>query len=237
MKHTITIGLALASVVLAAMSCNAQEVAAAHTQTTATQGPAIQRDKPIDISSDKLDVYQDEHKAVFTGNVIAAQGTTNMRSVKMTVFYRGEDGANKDGKKPPVPAPAAAVKNDKTQEEKAQGIEKIVAEENVFFTTPTETARGDIATYYADSDTIVLTGGSVILTRDQNILKGTKLVYNMATDRSVLTSENGATVPGSTADGVAKPARVHGLFVPKSSDKNKTDTDKNKTDGATTKAN
>ncbi len=156
-------------------------------------GPALSKDQPIEISADALDVHQEQHLAIFTGNVIATQGSTNLRAKTMTVHYR--QGANA--------APATA-----TPAASAQGISKIEAQGGVVFATPTETAQGDYAVYNADADTIDLTGAGVTLTRGANVLKGQKLTYNMATGRSVLTS--------SAASAAGKPARVHGLFVPKS---------------------
>lgn len=155
----------------------------------------IKRDEPIQVNSDKLDVFQNEHKAIFTGNVIATQGTTTMRAVEMTVFYR--EGKAADAK----PATATDAKKSTTPD----GIYRLEAKGNVVFTTPTETALGDFAVYNVDTDTIDVVGKEVTLTRGQNVLKGTKLNYNMGTGRSVLS--------GGSAD---KPSRVRGLFVPKS---------------------
>ena len=163
------------------------------------KGPAIAKDAPIEITSDTLDVHQDEHLAIFSGNVIATQGSTNLKATTMTVHYN----QNNDSK---------ASSNGG-----AQGISKIVAEGNVLFTTPTETAQGDSAVYDANSDTIDLTGSSVTLTREQNVLKGQKLNYNLSTGRSVLTA-GGSPVTGA-AGATGKPGRVHGLFVPKSDKK------------------
>ena len=166
----------------------------------AQKAPALAKDSPIEISSDTLDVRQDEHKAIFTGNVIAVQGSTNLKATTMTVYYKEDSGSTK---------PAAGATPG------AQGISKIVAEGNVLFVTPAETAQGDTAIYNADTDTIDLTGTSVTLTREQNVLKGQKLNYNLATGRSVLTA-GGTQVTGASA---GKPTRVHGLFVPKSDKK------------------
>lgn len=152
-------------------------------------------DQPIEVSSDKLDVLQDQHKAIFTGNVIAVQGASTMRSAVMTVFY--SDGATGTGAS------------------SGQSISRIEATGDVVFTTPTETARGERGIYDVAADTINLTGATVTLTRGGNILKGTNLTYNMSTGRSVLTSGNGATEVGATATApTGKPARVHGLFLP-----------------------
>ena len=162
----------------------------------AQQKPAIARNQPIEISSDKLDVFQDQHKAIFAGNVIATQGTTNMRAGTMTVFYRADDKAA--GEKPSGSA--------------GQGISRIEAQGSVVFTTPEETAQGDTAIYNVDTDTIDLSGPNVTLTREQTVLKGTHLTYNMATGRSVLNAGTAAT---------GKPTRVHALINPKSDAKAK----------------
>jgi lipopolysaccharide export system protein LptA len=163
----------------------------------AQSAPAIKQDTPIEITSDKLDVFQNENKAIFTGNVIAVQGTTNMRSTEMTVFYRDKGTAAPT----PAPAPDAAPA--------PQGIYRIEAQGSVVFTTPTEVALGDKAIYNVDTDTIDVFGNNVTLTQGKNILKGTKLNYNMATRRSILTG-------GTNESATSKPKRVQGLFVPKS---------------------
>ena len=173
------------------------------------QVSGLKKDTPIQISSDTLDVLQTEQKAIFKGNVIAIQGTTAMRSAVMIVFYR-ESG------KAAAPAADASTYPAISSDVPAHGIYRIEAEGNVVLTTPTETALGDKAIYNVDTNTIDVLGTNVTLTRGQNILKGTKLNYNMATGRSILTG--GGT--GATANG--KPARVHGLFVPKSDPKGAT---------------
>ncbi len=209
-------------VCLAAAPALAQTMAPANIMIP---GPAkasngLQKNQPIEISSDKLDVHQDEHKAIFTGNVIAVQGTTNLRAATMTVFYRdsssGKDAkmAAKDKTASVVTAPAATA-----DAPPAQGIYRIDAETGVVFTTPTETAIGDRGIYNVDDETIDLTGGNVTLTQGQNVLKGTHVIHSMVSGRSVMTSGNGE-VTGVTNDGNRPKSggRVHGLFIPQSDD-------------------
>lgn len=150
----------------------------------------LSSDAPIEIASDALEVLQNERKAIFTGNVIATQGEINMRSNTMTVFYR----ETADG----------AAETSDAAGSMGKGIYRIDAEGGVVFTSPTETAQGDKAIYLVDNDTLDLVG-NVFLTRDKNVLKGTKLVYNLKTGRSVLTGGASATTGGG---------RVRGLFVP-----------------------
>ena len=184
---------------------------AAGEKPSAKAAAPVAADQPIEINSDALDVFQPEHKAVFTGNVIAKQGTTTMRAAKMVVFYHADDA------KKPLPAagdavaPTVAATAPKAKDGGAgQGIYRIESTGHVIFTTPNETAQGDTAIYMVDDETIDLTGQSVTLIRDKNVLKGTKLSYNMGTGRSVLTGGIGA---GGVSGG-GKGSRVHGLFVP-----------------------
>jgi lipopolysaccharide export system protein LptA len=195
MKH-----FAVISLILVMASAGA---AVAAGEKSSAKGP-VAADQPIEINSDALDVFQPEHKAVFTGNVIAKQGTTTMRAAKMVVFYHADD------VKKPLPAAGgavAAIAPKAADGAAGQGIYRIESTGHVVFTTPSETAQGDTAIYMVDDETIDLTGQSVTLIRDKNVLKGTKLSYNMGTGRSVLTG-------GVGASGGGKGGRVHGLFVP-----------------------
>jgi lipopolysaccharide export system protein LptA len=157
-----------------------------------TGGMQLDRSAPIEVVSDALEVLQTEQKAIFSGNVIATQGTINMRAERMVVFYR-EAGVSEEGA-----APAMGT-----------GIYRIEAEGDVFFASPQETAKGTTAIYDVDNSTVDLLG-DVLLTRGGNVLKGTRLNYNLATSRSVLTGGTQAV----QADGT-KTGRVRGLFVPK----------------------
>lgn len=160
------------------------------------QSPALDRNQPIEITADELEVRQNEQQAIFKGNVLAEQGSITMRSARMVVHYRsgGGDGDGSGG------AAQSAVAG-------AQGIAKIIADGGVFFASPRETAKGANAVYDVDAEQIRMSG-DVTLTRDKSVVKGSHLVYHLRTGRSVLTSGGG--VAGSR-DGSG---RVRGLFIP-----------------------
>ena len=177
--------------------------------------------EPIEVSSDKLDVFQEDNKAVFTGNVIAVQGTTTMRAAEMTVFYHDNSkktAGTTPGAAPAKPAPTVSVPTPSTgigkADAPAKGISRIEAKDGVVLTTPTETAQGDFGIYNVDTNMIDLTGTNVILTHDQNVLKGRKLNYNLTTGRSIFTAGDGSqSVSGPNG---TKTGRVHGLFITQS---------------------
>jgi lipopolysaccharide export system protein LptA len=134
---------------------------------------------PIEITADSLEVKQDQKTAVFRGSVAAAQGTLRLTADEITVHYGQVKGS----------APAR--------------ISRIDAAGNVFVSSPEETAQGDRGVYDVDAESITLTG-SVVLTRDENVIRGSRLVLNLATGKS--------RIEGTPADGAQ--GRVRGRFVP-----------------------
>jgi lipopolysaccharide export system protein LptA len=152
---------------------------------------------PIEITSDSLEVLQQENKAIFSGRVLAAQGDVKLKADKMTVHYRsGGDKQNGDKQK-----------SKKEGEESQNAIEKIDVNGNVFLSTPEETASGDNGTYDVANRQIHL-NDNVVLTRGKNVLRGGRLVYDFATGRSALNT------PDANTDGPNKKPRVRALFMP-----------------------
>ena len=164
---------------------------------------------PVEISSDSLEVLQAENKAIFKGNVVAVQGQMRLKSDRMIVHYRQDD-KSAEAKKPAPPAPAAAPATGVPGSMGA--VTLIEVEGNVLMATPEESASGDRGNYEVDKKLLHLFGDNVVLTRGQNILRGTALEYNMETGRSVLS--NSGDKPSSINRG-----RVRGVFVPNSDPK------------------
>ncbi|MCE3233022.1 MAG: hypothetical protein K0R98_1279 [Rickettsiaceae bacterium] len=138
---------------------------------------------PVEVTADSLEVIQDRQQAIFSGKVAAKQGDLHIRADKMLVYYtkKGERKAN------------------------ANSISKIEASGNVFLSTPQETAQSHFGLFEVDKDIITLTN-NVIVTSGKNVVKGEKLVYNLATGQSRLVSKE--SQPGT------KQERVRGIFIP-----------------------
>lgn len=118
----------------------------------------------IEIVSDTLVLDQEKKLATFEGNVKAIQGSLNLTADKMIAYYIN-------------------TKNNKWE------ISKISAIGNVIIIDNEQKARGDTGEYNATAETLELYG-SVILTKDNNVLKGNKLVYNMQNGHSKIFSTN-----------------------------------------------
>ncbi len=144
---------------------------------------------PIDISADKLDVQDAQKTALWTGSVEARQDSNTLRADRMTVYFAGpKTGAN-------------------GQMGKDWGeIQRMIAEGRVFFITPQEVARGERAVYDITTDRITMTGG-VVVTRGQNVLKGSTLLIDVKSGHSTFDGEG---------KGKSAPSRVRGVFYPNS---------------------
>jgi len=144
---------------------------------------------PIEITADLLEVEQRDRIATFTGNVDAVQGDLVLSADKLRVFYTGNDEVSEA-------APGATG-----------SIRRIEAEGNVFFTSPEETAQGEAGLYDVVANLLSLEG-SVVLTREDNVIRGQQLEIDLVSGRSRVT----AAAPSAEASGPQD--RVRALFTP-----------------------
>ncbi|MEM7565666.1 MAG: LptA/OstA family protein, partial [Pseudomonadota bacterium] len=99
---------------------------------------------PIDIEADELEVFDEESRAIFRGNVRVLRGETTLTASALTVFYTAR-GGNAEA------TPGGA----------GQDIERIEAQGPVTVSTPEQTAQGAEGTYDVTTETITLTGDVV----------------------------------------------------------------------------
>lgn len=113
--------------------------------------------QPIEITADALEVRDAEQRAIFSGSVVAGQGTLRLTADTLSVWYEG--GAQTEG----------------TGE-----ISRLRAEGDVFLSSGAETARGAWADY-AVVDGLVTMGGGVTLTQGENAIRGDRLTVDLNT--------------------------------------------------------
>jgi len=110
---------------------------------------------PIEITANTLEVRQAEKLAVFSGEVVAGQGTLRLTADRVEVNYTAEKSDNDTG-----------------------AIQKMRAEGNVFLSNDSETAQGEWAEYDVAGG-IVRMGGNVVLTQGGNAISGQSLVIDL----------------------------------------------------------
>ena len=164
--------------------------AGAQQATASMPGMKLSNDQPIQIESDKLEIHDQEHTALFTGNVKVVQGTTTMQSGKMTVYYK--DKAAKpaaDGSQP-----AAQPQQSASLASGSADIDKILVTDKVYLVSGTQTATADDGNFDMASQTFILTadeGNKVILSDGPNVFTGCKLTVHMQTGQAELESCGG----------------------------------------------
>jgi lipopolysaccharide export system protein LptA len=152
----------------------------------ALQGFSQNKDQPVKIEADKLEVRDKNKMATFTGNVHVTQGDTEMRSRALVVFY--EDVAK------PSPANAAGAKAvPAAASGDQQQIRWIEATGEVRVTQKDQNARGDKGTFDMRSNVVTLIG-NVVVTRGKDVVRGERLVVDLNTGVSRIESAAGGQV-------------------------------------------
>lgn len=147
---------------------------------------------PIDIESDSLDVDDRAKAAVFRGKVVAVQGGFKIEGAELEANYKGEAAIGD------VAQSSAAGKSGSSP---APELTRIKVRKNVVVTgTDGQTATGDWADFDPGTNTAVI-GGDVVLTEGKNVVRGTKLVIDMASGQSVIQSEEPKTSATNGKDG------------------------------------
>lgn len=144
-------------------------------------------DEPIAIEADQLEVRDEEGLATFIGNVVVRQGDVTLTASTLNVYYTGsaqERGTDQEGGA-------------------GQEIDRLEAIGGVVVTSGDQKASGDRGVFEAKTEVITLTG-NVVLTQGANVLRGTRMVVDLAAGTSRVFSEGGASSGG----------RVQGLFTP-----------------------
>jgi lipopolysaccharide export system protein LptA len=134
----------------------------------ALQGFAQNRDQPVQIDARQLEVRDKEKIATFSGNVKVVQGDTTMRSQTLAVFYDG-DGSTANALTSAQPGPGGQ-----------QRIKRLEVKGGVKVCQNDQIVTGDSGVFDMKANTVTLVG-NVVLTKEQNILKGEKLVVDLTT--------------------------------------------------------
>lgn len=153
---------------------------------------------PIEITSDRLDAYNEKRMVVFSGNVVATQQDKTIYADTLNIIYKKEPGPQSYS-----PAKPQAKKKSET----AGGeLDRIEAVGNVRIVQQNRLVTGEKAVYFQNEQKIIVTGDPV-LKEGENIIKGDRVV--------VLLDENKGIVESS------KQKRVTAVINPPEHDKDK----------------
>ncbi len=105
---------------------------------------------PVEVTSETLNVNQENGSAEFVGNVIVVQGEMRLTAERVLVIYNQDRSA----------------------------IQRMEATENVVLVSPPDAAEGDYAEYTIESGVIVMKG-NVLLTQGPSVISGDQMTANL----------------------------------------------------------
>jgi lipopolysaccharide export system protein LptA len=144
---------------------------------------------PIDITANEVEIIDAQHLAIWRGAVEVLQNRNRMRADELKIYF--------------ADAPSRAGSSGGAAPGRNWGrVQRVEAEGDVFFVSPSQTARGDHGLYEAGSDSITITG-DVIVAQGKSVVHGTKLVIDLKTNRATM-----------AAAGQGGSGRVRGVFYP-----------------------
>jgi lipopolysaccharide export system protein LptA len=150
---------------------------------------------PVDIAGDELEVQNKQCVSIWRGKAEALQGEARLRADTIKIFFQPKAG--------PSGATGTGACGDLLRME-AQG--------SVYYvTSKDQRVRGDNGVYDAQADTVTLTG-DVVAVQGQNVLRGTRMVFNTQTGEGHMVGSGGG-------------ARPRGVFYPAKKDTAKKDGD------------
>jgi lipopolysaccharide export system protein LptA len=154
------------------------------------QGLGPNAEGPIDITADELEVQNKACTSVWRGKAEMLQGEARLRADVLKAFFQT---------KPAAPGASA------TGSGACGDMIRMEAEGNVYYvTSKNQRVRGDAGVYDAQNETVTLTG-DVVAVQDQNVLRGTRMIFNTQTGE-------GRMVGGATGPNAKN--RPRGVFYP-----------------------
>ncbi|WP_171097860.1 MULTISPECIES: LptA/OstA family protein [unclassified Ruegeria] len=145
-----------AALVSVALSFTAIPVAGQEAQV-AFGSPNADPTLPVEVTSETLNVNQEDGSAEFIGNVIVIQGEMRLTAERVLVIYNQERSA----------------------------IERMEATEDVVLVSPPDAAEGDWAEYTIDTGVINMRG-NVLLTQGPSVISGDEMEANLTTGTATM---------------------------------------------------
>ncbi len=151
---------------------------AAHAQLSESGGP-------VSYSADNLEYLDGDRRLLLSGDVDIVQNDARLRADRITLFF----------------APSASG----GQGIGSGDIQRMIAEGEVYFVRPAQSARGNRAVYEVAQDVVTFTG-NVVVASNENVLRGETMVLQIGSRRTTIRPQPGRRVQGVFVPRTAPPA-------------------------------
>lgn len=135
-------------------------------------------ENPIQITSDRLDAYDDKGLILFSGNVVAIQNDTVINSDELYFYY--DKKSNGENAIPGIT-------------EGAGKIDRIELKGNVTMKRGERTVTGDMAIFYNADQKIIVTGNAMMM-EGENVIRGDRITVFLTENRGVVDGSGGERV-------------------------------------------
>jgi lipopolysaccharide export system protein LptA len=137
---------------------------------------------PVSYSANNLEYVDGDRTLVLSGDVDIVQNDARLRADRVTmIFSRSTGGTGGQGLG-------------------SGDIERMIADGEVYYVRPAQSARGNRAVYEVAQDAVTFTG-NVVVASEENVIRGETLVLQIGSRRTTI-----RPTPGQ---------RVRGVFVPR----------------------
>ncbi|MGP8152818.1 MAG: LptA/OstA family protein [Smithella sp.] len=133
-----------------------------------------QSDEPMEITSNKMEAFNEKKLVIFSGNAKVTQGSNVLKADQLLLYYKKE--------------PDKKEKIGSIETERTGDLEKIEAKGNVSLTQGKRVATGDEAIYFHDSNKVIMTGNAV-LSEGRNTIKGDRVIVFLNENRGIVESD------------------------------------------------
>ena len=130
-------------------------------------------DEPLEITSNRMEAFNEKKLVVFSGNAVVTQGSNVLKADQLLLYYKKD--------------PDKKEKIGSIETERTGDLEKIEAKGNVSLTQGKRVATGDEATYFRESNKVVMTGNAV-LSEGKNSIKGDRVIVFLNENRGIVES-------------------------------------------------
>lgn len=134
---------------------------------------------PIQIDADKLEWFDREQKAIYTGGVVAKQGEATLKASQLRIFLKKPE---KDAVSRSTAQPSGPGGDNQIERMEADGPVELIQKE--------QTATGDSGLYERGANAVTLIG-NVALRQGGHVTYGDRLVYDLDTRQAVVQNPRG----------------------------------------------
>jgi lipopolysaccharide export system protein LptA len=179
----------------------------------AMQGFSQNRDQPIQIEAATLEMRDKKKEATFSGNVKVVQGDTTLTSKTLVVFYDATPTPAATPAPNSKPAKSAPIQSTTPGPGGSSSIRRLEAKGNVVVTQKDQVVTGEAAVFDTRTNLITMLGG-IVLTQGKNVLRGDRLMVDMATGVSRVESNSGRVQGLFQSSGQGAPTVIPGAAAP-----------------------